>query len=224
VKKAKALIFDLDGTLFHSDMAYERSLNALGLSLENPRYAQARKQVKSALPPRHVVARNRLLYFKNLLMNERRYSPQAVLRLVERYEKNVAAELSRQWRALKRSALFASLGRRFPIVILTNENTRMQLIKLAAVDPGARFFKCLITSEELGVEKPDRRMFDAARRHLGVSYRDCVMIGDSMTDDINPAMRLGMQAVLTREFSSSPAPRGKVVVINKLDDLKAVLA
>jgi HAD superfamily hydrolase (TIGR01549 family) len=224
MRKPKALMLDLDNTLFDSEKAYDKALRSLGLSLANPRYLKARQYVKSQLPPRHVSSRNRLLYFKTWLSTESRYSPQSALRLTDRYERSMAAELRRQWRALRRNALFSFLTKKFPIVILSNENTRAQLVKLAAVDPGAKFFERLVTSEEMGAEKPDRRMFDAARRILGVPYRDCWMIGDSFNDDIRPALALGMQAVLTREFSNAAtSSTGNFLVIDKLDQLKQVL-
>ncbi len=225
MRKAKALIFDLDDTLFDSTLAYEKALASLSLGLKDPRYLQARQLVKAQLPPQHVSARNRLLYFKTLLISSKTYSPAATLALVERYERRLGAEVRRQWRVLKRNMLFSVLSRRFPMVVLSNENTRTQLVKLEAADPRSKFFKHLVTSEEVGVEKPHRRMFEAARRLLKLPYRDCVMIGDSFSDDIRPALSLGMQAVLTREFTRAARPlASRVPVIDALEELPVVLA
>jgi putative hydrolase of the HAD superfamily len=225
VKKPKGLIFDLDDTLFDSNRAYEAALATLGLSLRNPRYLKSRDAVKRLLPPRHASARNRLLYFKTLLTAEKKYSPAAVIKMMDRYEKALASNLARQWKALNRNKLFAWLSARFSIVLLSNENLRTQLLKLKAVDPRARFLKQLITSEEIGAEKPDRRMFDAAQRRLGVAYQDCLMIGDNLQDDVIPALELGMRAVLTREFiGGALSLQVPATVISKLDHLQEILA
>jgi HAD superfamily hydrolase (TIGR01549 family) len=58
-----------------------------------------------------------------------------------------------------------------------------------------RFFDIWIISGELGVEKPDPAIFEAAVDAAGVPSAGCVMVGDRLDNDIIPARATGMKAV-----------------------------
>jgi putative hydrolase of the HAD superfamily len=53
----------------------------------------------------------------------------------------------------------------------------------------------LVVSEEVGVSKPDRGIFDVALSRLGVDASDAVMFGDSWLADIAGAAGAGIRAV-----------------------------
>lgn len=57
-------------------------------------------------------------------------------------------------------------------------------------------FEHLVYSYEVGVRKPDRIIFDRAAQLFGVEAGDCVMVGDSMSSDIEGALAAGMDAIL----------------------------
>lgn len=48
----------------------------------------------------------------------------------------------------------------------------------------------LVTSEEVGIEKPDKKMFETALRKLGLGAHQVIMIGDSHSKDIKGAESL----------------------------------
>ena len=58
-----------------------------------------------------------------------------------------------------------------------------------------RFFEVIVCSGEVGVVKPDRRIFELAFAALGVEGPECVYIGDNPANDIGPARALGMAAI-----------------------------
>jgi HAD superfamily hydrolase (TIGR01549 family) len=58
-----------------------------------------------------------------------------------------------------------------------------------------RFFDIWIISGELGVEKPDPAIFEAAVKAAGVPSAGCVMVGDRLDNDIIPARATGMKTV-----------------------------
>ncbi len=60
----------------------------------------------------------------------------------------------------------------------------------------APYLDVLVTSKEVGAEKPDRRMFDAALRKVGVLPREAVHVGDQYVSDVRGAEAVGMNAVL----------------------------
>lgn len=59
----------------------------------------------------------------------------------------------------------------------------------------APLFDAIVMSGEVGVHKPDHRVFDHATNLLGVSNEDCVFVGDNPNADIVGALNAGMEAV-----------------------------
>ena len=55
-------------------------------------------------------------------------------------------------------------------------------------------FKFVIDSTEFKKAKPDPAIFQAALAAAGVPAEECIFIGDSAEEDIQPALALGMQA------------------------------
>jgi putative hydrolase of the HAD superfamily len=218
-----AIVFDLDDTLVNSRAAYAHALATTGIAAEGEAFARARRRVKDQLPPGHVAARNRLLYFKAMLEEEGGFSASAALELMTRYERALGEHLAAQWRALNRRPLIERLGREHRLLLLTNENTRTQLVKLQALDPTGALFPIGVTSEEIGVEKPHADALAHALARLGVAAELCAMVGDDVEADIRPAVALGMTAVLTTEFTSSTvsAPSG-ASCIRALDELEVL--
>ena len=54
----------------------------------------------------------------------------------------------------------------------------------------------LVTSEEVGVEKPNRDIFIFALQKLNLDPSLIVMIGDNHSKDIEGALKIGIQAYL----------------------------
>lgn len=61
-----------------------------------------------------------------------------------------------------------------------------------------RFFTTTEVSEDIGVSKPDPKFFENILKKLGVHARETIMIGDRLDNDIIPAKKLGMRAILVK--------------------------
>jgi len=194
------IFFDLDDTLVNSSAAYTRALAEVGIDSKSPEWAHARFTVKDLLGDQSPAARNRLLYFKIFTEAHVQFSPDAVLKLMKTYEEALYQDLKEQWQSLSRNHLFFELSQKFNLGIITNENTRTQLIKMSALDPNSQYFKFILTSEEVGVEKPHPKIFTLALSRAKVPTSKCVMIGDSIENDIVPTEQIGMGAFHTIEF------------------------
>jgi len=59
-----------------------------------------------------------------------------------------------------------------------------------------RWFDVMICSFDIGVPKPDPRIFEFALDLLGVRAQEAVMVGDSLEADVKGALGAGMRAVL----------------------------
>lgn len=80
----------------------------------------------------------------------------------------------------------------------------------------------LVTSEELGVEKPDPRLFALCAEKAGVPPKDCAFVGDSLEKDALAARRAGMAGVWYCPKGSEPAPED-VPVVRSLGELPELL-
>jgi putative hydrolase of the HAD superfamily len=59
----------------------------------------------------------------------------------------------------------------------------------------AELFDVIVYSAEMGIHKPDRRIFDHAAQLLGVSNGECLFVGDDPDSDVVGARTAGMEAV-----------------------------
>ncbi len=91
------------------------------------------------------------------------------------------------------------------------------------------FFELWAISAEVGVDKPDSRIFEHALREAGSPPERCAMIGDRLDNDIVAAKANGMRAVwlLRGEAPDEPTPeqlRVPDAVVRALTELPAALA
>jgi putative hydrolase of the HAD superfamily len=84
-------------------------------------------------------------------------------------------------------------------------------------------FDVTLSSVEHGYMKPHRSIFEAALRAVQVDPADAMMVGDSLTHDVDGARRLGMRGVLVVRSGGPPAAPPDVPVIQSLRELPALL-
>lgn len=84
--------------------------------------------------------------------------------------------------------LLEYLHKSYHLHIISNGFTEVQYRKMrsARVD---RYFEQVILSEQVGVNKPDSRIFDFALEKANASREDSIMIGDNYDTDITGAIR-----------------------------------
>lgn len=58
------------------------------------------------------------------------------------------------------------------------------------------YFSTITTSEDVGVKKPNRRIFEVALENATAKVDESIMIGDNLEADIIGAKNFGMQAIL----------------------------
>jgi len=105
------------------------------------------------------------------------------------------------WLAPQKTALFPScietlarLKEHFALHIITNGFEETQHIKLekSALKP---FFDIIVTSDSIGVNKPEAKIFIEAMRMAGAERINSLMIGDNLAADIIGAKNVGMDQV-----------------------------
>lgn len=86
-----------------------------------------------------------------------------------------------------------SLSERCPLVLVTNFYGNMNsVLKEFGLDS---YFTGIVESAVEGVRKPNPDIFRIAVNRLGVLPADTVMIGDSLSKDIIPAMEVGCKTI-----------------------------
>lgn len=83
----------------------------------------------------------------------------------------------------------------FKIGILSNGFKSVQPAKLKSSRLDT-LIDCMILSDDIGINKPDRRLFDYAASTVGVDASQCLMIGDNMSTDIAGADNAGWHSHL----------------------------
>jgi len=97
-----------------------------------------------------------------------------------------------------------------PAVLERLKNRGCGLGIISNWDPSARstlarqgiadYFDPIIISSEVGIEKPDERIFLLALEKAGVSASQCLYVGDNYYDDAIGAMKVGMPSVIINRF------------------------
>jgi len=81
-----------------------------------------------------------------------------------------------------------------------------------------------VFSSEVGVRKPDPRIFKEALARVGAEPGETVFVGDRLYDDVSGAQAVGMRGVLTRQFRREEDPAYRPdAVIEHLKELPVVL-
>lgn len=109
------------------------------------------------------------------------------------------------------------------MALVTNGAACLQREKLAASGL-SDYFEAVVVSADLGVAKPDVSVFEYALAQLGVDSADAVMVGDSISKDVDGALAAGLGAIwVNRSGSSAPPNRADLVEISTLSDLSNAL-
>jgi len=90
--------------------------------------------------------------------------------------------------------VLAYLQQKYTLHIISNgfKETTLTKMRLSNLNP---YFENVIISEDVGVNKPDKRVFEYALNKAGAWKEESIMIGDSLEADIRGAQDFGMQAI-----------------------------
>lgn len=97
------------------------------------------------------------------------------------------------FRLLPSVAAFLNRTIDIPKVIVTNGQREAQTKKIRATQLQSHVVG-LVTPSDCGHSKPTAVIFEAALAMLQLRASDCLMIGDDLARDIEPARRLGMSS------------------------------
>lgn len=126
-------------------------------------------------------------------------------------------------------SVLEELRRSYRLALVTNGPPDLQREKLE-ISRLAPYFELVIISGELGIGKPDPRIFEHTLRELSLSPKEAAMIGNSLERDVVGAKQVGLYAVwVKRPDSEIPlqgsecAPDGTVLELSELPKVLARL-
>lgn len=109
------------------------------------------------------------------------------------------------------------LAQRYPIVALSNGTADVHKIGIG------EFFVGSVNAQDVGVGKPDARIFEAAARHLGVPLHNILHVGDDANLDVIGALNVGMQTAWINRadhlWSQPQEPHATATTMLELCDL-----
>ena len=89
--------------------------------------------------------------------------------------------------------------------------------------PLGREFDATVFSCDVGVSKPDPRIYEIACERLGVEPAECLFVGDGANDELPGAERVGMTAVQLRMPGEALTPEGERWQGHSIERLTEVL-
>jgi len=80
------------------------------------------------------------------------------------------------------------------IAIITNGSTQRQLGKIRTTNLNL-YFDTILISEEVGISKPDQRIFEMATMKLNVQPENVLFVGDNLVIDIDGCQHANMKGI-----------------------------
>jgi len=87
-----------------------------------------------------------------------------------------------------------TLSKKYTLGMITNGNSKTQRVKIRNFG-GEKYFSKIIVSGEMGMHKPDLRLFTKMCELLGVEADECAFVGDSLQFDMVGAINAGMKPI-----------------------------
>lgn len=234
IKGIKGFIFDYGGTLDtggdHWSEVIWRAYDEAGVKVNKAEFREAYVEAERELArTRHILPEHDfsdLLLIKMRLelqwLSEHGFFPPAD---VEEKAKLIADICYRSARAKVEEAMpvLEALGRRYKLVLVSNFYGNIStVLKDFGID---RYFPKIVESAVVGVRKPDPEIFRIGVRELGLKPEEVVVVGDSYTKDIEPALKIGCRAIWIKGkgWTDAEDARQYPDTITKIDEILQIL-
>lgn len=215
----KAIFFDIDGTLLDtSSFAEVARKSAIDIMIENG-LPSTKEEAYDLL--KEIIAEKGSNYDKHFNVLTKRICGKEDYRLVAlgmvTYH-NVKFALLRPFPKTMKILIYLK-NKGYKLGVISNGITKKQWEKLVRLDIHD-FFEEVITSGEVGFEKPQKEIFEEALRRMECKAENSIMIGNKVEIDIMGAVHAGMLAILVNyEHDSKSEKLLKKVDINIIDTI-----
>lgn len=216
MKKPEFVIFDLDNTLIDRQRAFTEMLhNRIEATLPEHNKHLKQQAIEDILMWDDNGTVSRSISFK---------------KYCEKYEVTcmTSEELTTYWTTISGSVVYLFddvketlhyLKEKYRLAILTNGSPISQRRKLESTGI-LDLFELSVVSGEVGIDKPDVRIFDYMCEQLKVKAEDCLYIGDNYLNDVLGARNAGWNALYLNRLN---LPGEETQMIASLCELKDLL-
>jgi len=198
------LMIDIDDTLYNYSISHKAALNGcykyLDPSIKKKlnfndftyEYTNARESITKKLSPQGS-CRSRLFAF-NLLFEKFEINSSYLLAL--KFESIYWKEFIHAISPNKEILNFIKKCKKNNLTTcaVSDMQAHIQILKLKKLKL-TNYIDHLVTSEEAGAEKPNKKIFDLALQRMKLSKDKVLMIGDNITKDIKGAESYGIRAI-----------------------------
>lgn len=198
----KAILFDLDDTLYEYEPVHKEALKKVHKTLNKEIKISNEKFIKFYNISKHEIhkelsgtasSHNRVLYFQRLIeKTHNTVEPNVILKLYNVYWDTTLANIK------LRKGVIQTLKKlrqsNIKTAIVSNLTTNIQLRKMSKLGI-TQYIDVLVTSEEAGSEKPNHIMFLLALDKLNVLSSEAIMVGDNSIADIEGANSVGIETI-----------------------------
>jgi putative hydrolase of the HAD superfamily len=227
----EAVFFDVDFTLIHpgptfQGIGYRQFCARHGIDVDTGRFADAVRAAAPVLDEQHDQVYDAAIFV--------RYTRRIIEGMGGRGDRldAVAQEIYAEWAACRHFVLYddvaptlrALSSRGIRVGLISNSHRCLESFQAHFALDG--LIAGAVSSSEHGYLKPHPSIFESALTLLGVDAAASVMVGDSLSHDIEGARRVGMHAILVQR---SPHVTGggatsDVPVIRDLTELPPLLS
>lgn len=200
-ENCKAVLIDIDGTLYDYDWSHQAALEACyqsrqwnddDFNLWEKKYRQCRTNITQRLSPTGS-CRSRLLAFQELM--DQVYKKSHSLELALDLENMYWNTFLRQMCIDKNASAFLDEVKKksLKLCAVTDMQHGWQIKKLKSLGV-VSYFDYLVSSELVGIEKPGTSIFQYAQHLLELPLNTLIMVGDCPIKDIRGAQALGIKS------------------------------
>ncbi|MFX1517913.1 MAG: HAD family hydrolase [Promethearchaeota archaeon] len=200
----KGIVFDIDGTLLNHEQAVEKALTKL--------YLLMKSKIRHSRFDEFLLAwkTNTDKYIKEYLDGFLSFKQQRILRVQSVFNKwncpltsDKAWELfkiylneyEKNWILYEDVVPCLAMLKDFPLGVISDGNAEQQRRKLEFTSISS-YFRSIIISGEVGLQKPHPKLFKMSAKELNLSLDEILYVGDQLEKDALGAFKAGMQGVL----------------------------
>ena len=210
----KAVIFDIDNTLYSYEHSHEYGMRSLaaycnrvfGVSEEETEecYKRANKIMMGRIGSETAAMHNRLMRMQCMLELWNKPLFPHTVNMYDRYwnasieHSLISPGIIRFMQKLKERGIRIGIGTDMTAHI---QYRRLEFLNLSP------YIDFIVTSEEAGVEKPHYHFFDICVEKAGVRPEECAFIGDNVKKDIEGAWESGLKGIWYTQEKEPPEHR-----------------
>lgn len=201
--KIKAIFFDLDDTLINSKKAESDAIcefkNAYSKfeKIDNNEFSIMWKKVAM---DNYYLYNNRMISFDELKIRRmqglfKAYGTEiTAIEAKEKFEKYYEI-YEKNWILFNDTIeTLNKLKNKYKLAIITNGNGIQQRKKIKNTDI-ENYFNEITISEEVGVSKPDKKIFEITYMKMKLQPQECIMVGDMYDMDIEGGLNAGIKSI-----------------------------